>query len=54
MNMSSKEEALMKEFGITSETTTVYLYNGYTYAKLQDAVKYAQIQDKTKDSTPTD
>ena len=52
MNMSSDEEALMKELGITSQTRTVYLYDGYTYAKLQDAVKYAQIQGKNKRSGP--
>lgn len=50
MNMSSDEEALIKELGITSKTTTVYLYDGYTYAKLEDAVKYAQIKINRKDS----
>ena len=53
MNISNDEEALMKELGITSQTVTAYLYDGYTYSKLQDAVKYAQIKAETKDPGPT-
>ena len=48
--MNSDEEETMKEHGITKQTTTIYLYEGHSYAKLQDAVKYAQIQQSSKDT----
>jgi hypothetical protein len=36
-----EESKLMAEHGITSEEKTVYLYKGYQYGTLQDALNYA-------------
>ena len=47
--MNDGEEAKMKEYGITKKTKTVYQYEGHSYAKLQDAVNYAQIQQTLND-----
>ena len=54
MNISSDEESVMNALGITSQTTTVYLYGGYTYMKLQDAIKYAQIDPEKRGPAPTE
>ena len=41
--MTEKENELMKIYGITAETKTVYFYDKYKYDKLSDAVQYAKI-----------
>ena len=42
--MTREEQELMKQFGITVEQKSVYIYGNYKYAHLKDAVNYAKIE----------
>ena len=42
--MSDQDEQKMKAHGITSATRTEYFYKGYKYDRLDDAVRYAEIE----------
>ena len=47
--MSENHEAVMKKYGIQVEESHTYLYKGYRYRNLSDAVNYAILQEgKTK------
>jgi len=41
--MNEDERKLMLEYGITTETRSVFLFQGYRYERLSDAVNYARI-----------
>ncbi len=44
--MDEHERELMAQYGITAETRTVFLFEGYRYERLTDAVNYAsRIRD---------
>jgi hypothetical protein len=42
--MTEQEKELMERYEITCEQNTVYYYMGHKYERLQDALKYAEIQ----------
>jgi hypothetical protein len=44
--MSEKNEILVKKYGITSSTETIYRYKSFQYKKLEDALHYAKIDIK--------
>lgn len=46
--MTELEKELMERYEITCEQNTVYYYMGYKYERLQDALKYAEIQAQTR------
>ena len=49
--MTHDDQALLEKYGITTELKTVYLYRGYRYDHLKDAINYARIDaDKEKAS----
>jgi hypothetical protein len=41
--MNDNNENLMERYGITAKQSTVYMYLGRKYDKLQDALNYAKI-----------
>lgn len=41
--MNDDNENLMERYGITAKQSTVYMYLGRKYDKLQDALNYAKI-----------
>lgn len=48
--MTEEEKELMKHYGITLEQRSVYIYKGYKYAHLKDAVNYAKIEAERRDA----
>ena len=44
--MNKTDNELMKEYGITSETKTIYSYKQHSYECLKDALNYAEIDSK--------
>lgn len=44
--MNKLNKVLMKKHGITTVTRTTYNYKDYHYASLQDAIKYADYENK--------
>ena len=44
--MNDEEKRLIEEFGITLEQKTTYLYKGYKYDSLKDAINFAKIDSK--------
>jgi hypothetical protein len=44
--MSTQEEKLMTEYGITSSPKTVYFYKEYRYDRFSDALSYAKSDTK--------
>ena len=42
--MNSDDKALMKKFGITSESKTIFHFDGHKYERLSDAVNYANTR----------
>lgn len=48
--MTHEDQALLDRYGITTEQKTVYLYRGYRYDHLKDAINYAKIEAE-KDET---
>ncbi len=42
--MTDQDAALMARHGIIAEAKTIYLYAGYRYERLADAVRYAEAQ----------
>ena len=44
--MTEEERQTMAVHGITCETKTVFSYKGYTYDRLEDAVRYARIESR--------
>lgn len=52
--MNEEEVKVMEKLGITAEPSTVFTYKGHKYQKLDDAVRYAEI-DRARpipDATP--
>ena len=49
-DMTEEEKELMKHYGITLEQRSVYIYKGYKYAHLKDAVNYAKIEAERRDA----
>lgn len=47
----TKEERLMKQYGISSTTETFYHFKGHKYHKLADAVAYAKNIDSQNDTS---
>lgn len=41
--MNEEEIKIMEVLGITAEPSTVFTYKGHKYQKLEDAVRYAEI-----------
>ena len=41
--MNAKDRQTMDAHGITCETRNVYFYKEYKYDRLEDAVRYAEI-----------
>lgn len=41
--MSEDDKTLMDKHGITCETKTIFHLQGHSYARLDDAIKYAKI-----------
>lgn len=46
--LSEKERQLMEQYGVQCAQKTVYLYKGFRYENLEDALRYAEI-DKQRD-----
>ena len=44
--MTKNHEAVMKKYGIQVEESHTYLYKGFRYRNLDDAVNYAILQEK--------
>lgn len=44
------EEETMKKYGISSEEKEIYIYKGYRYDKLEDAVNYAISEEKNNET----
>jgi hypothetical protein len=44
--MTRKDEQTMEAHGITCTTRTVYFYKDFEYDRLDDAVRYAEIDAK--------
>jgi hypothetical protein len=44
--MHDKDKQTMETHGITSATRNVYFYKEYKYDRLEDAVRYAEIDAK--------
>ena len=43
--MTTKDDNLMAKYGITYERKTVYCYKTHKYDKLEDALKYAKVEE---------
>ncbi len=41
--MTEEQKELMKRYGITVESKSVYFYKGYKYGHLKDALNYAKV-----------
>lgn len=52
--MPEDNQATMEKYGITAEQKTEYTYKGHKYQKLDDAVRYAEIDQAraTPDALP--
>lgn len=50
--MTTDEELLLKKHGITTEQKIIYLYKGYRYDHLKDAISFAII-DTEKNAPAT-
>lgn len=48
--MTDEEEALLVRFGITAEPITVYHYGGFRYERLEDALRFAEIESARSES----
>jgi hypothetical protein len=48
--MTESENMLMKQLGIKAEQRTIFLYEGHKYEKIEDAINYAEIDQKRKAS----
>ncbi len=48
--MTKEEKELMKQFDITVEQKSVYIYKNYKYAHLKDAVNYARLEAERRDA----
>ncbi|MGH1486558.1 MAG: hypothetical protein ACRBCI_10090 [Cellvibrionaceae bacterium] len=46
--MSKNDEALMMRHGITDEKKVIYSYKSFRYDNLNDAVRYAELDEKRK------
>ena len=44
--MNGKDKQMMDEHGITCESRNVFFYKEYKYDRLDDAVRYAEIDAK--------
>jgi len=40
--MTEEQKLAMEQFGITSETKTIFHFQGYKYDRLDDAIKFAR------------
>ena len=48
---SEEDKATMDRFGITNSTKQVYFYKQHRYAKLADAVRYAERDNASTQSS---
>ena len=46
--MNEEDNKLMEQYDITSQQKTVYLYKGYKYDRLKDAINFAKIDARHK------
>jgi len=44
--MNGKDKPMMDEHGITCESRDVFFYKEYKYDRLEDAVRYAEIDTR--------
>ncbi len=44
--MTDEEEKQVQRFGITSETKVVYHYGGFRYERLEDVLRYAELDSR--------
>lgn len=49
--MNDDDKSLMEHYGVTAKESTVYMYLGKKYDKLQDALNYAKIVTARKKSS---
>jgi len=49
---SEEELKLMEHLGITQEVKSVYLFQGYKYERLSDAIRYAKRSNLASELTP--
>jgi hypothetical protein len=52
--MNAKDRQTMDAHGITCETRNVYFYKEYKYDRLEDAVRYAEIDARRVRKTDGD
>ena len=52
--MNKDDEALMAEHGITCKSKMIYSYKSFKYDSLKDAVRYAELNKKRKNSEKND
>ena len=52
--MSGNHEAVMKKYGVKIEESHTYLYKGYRYRNLSDAVNYAIVQEEKQEVDSAD
>lgn len=50
--MPDDDEMLMDFYGITSDTKTIYYYQGHSYNRLEDAISYAKKTVNVGESEP--
>jgi len=44
--MSEDDKAIMAQYGITAEVSTIYSYKEHRYEKLSDAVNFARLDSR--------
>lgn len=47
--MNEDNKALMAQFGITTESKTIYCYKEHRYDRLEDAVNFAKLESQPGD-----
>jgi hypothetical protein len=52
--MTDEQKLAMEKFGITSETKSVFHFEGYKYDRLEDALKYAKQAAGNAEKSATD
>ena len=52
--MTDEQKLAMEKFGITSETKSVFHFEGHKYDRLEDALKYAKQAAGNAEKSSTD
>ena len=44
--MSEEDSVLLAQYGITTESITIYVYKQHRYSDAKDAIKYARLENE--------